>query len=314
MRRTLTVVCPVYNEAEVISAFHDEVRKVLESLESRYDWTLLFVVDVGTDGTLDILKRIAAAEPRVRLLALSSRFGHQMSLLAGLDHCDSDAVIMMDSDLQHPPSLLPRLLDAFEAGNDIVYTIRQDPPEISLLKRLSSRLFYWTINKIAQVPINECAADFRLVSRRVVTIFKTQIRERNQFLRGLFSWVGFRNVGIPFQTGLRAAGESKYSLMRMVRFALQGIVSFSKRPLQAAVIVGLAFAAFGLAMVVIIVFQWLTHSVLPSGWATLAVLISLFGGIQLIFLGIIGEYIGAIFDEVKGRPHYLVDEKINFEP
>jgi polyisoprenyl-phosphate glycosyltransferase len=309
--KTLTVISPVYNEAEVIESFFRALSKELDGLQEQYDSRILFVVDRSNDGTLDILKRIAAADGSVGILALSSRFGHQMSLLAGIDHADTDAVIMMDSDLQHSPSLIPALLERFEQGYDIVYTIREDEQELGIVKRLSARLFYRLINSLSKVQINESAADFRLISRRVLRVFQTQIRERNQFLRGLFSWVGFRSVGVPFRVGTRAAGKSKYSLGRLIRFGMQGIVSFSKRPLQAATVVGFIFAAFGFINAVVTFVQYFLYASLPSGWTTLTILISLFSGVQLIFLGIIGEYLGAIFDEVKARPHYIVEEKIN---
>ncbi len=309
--RTLTVISPVYNEAEVIESFYRALNKELKLLADRYESRILFVVDRSSDGTLDILKRIAAADRSASILALSSRFGHQMSLLAGIDHADTDAVIMMDSDLQHSPSLIPTLLELFEQGYDIVYTIREDEQELGFLRRLSARLFYRLINSLSKVPINESAADFRLISRRVARVFQSQIRERNQFLRGLFSWVGFRSVGVPFRVGTRAAGKSKYSLGRLIRFGMQGIVSFSKRPLQAAIVVGFVFAAFGFINAVITFVDYFVYSSLPSGWTTLTILISVFSGVQLIFLGIIGEYLGAIFDEVKARPHYIVEEKVN---
>lgn len=271
------------------------------------------MVDRCTDGTLDLLKEIAGTDKAVRLLALSSRFGHQMSLLAGMDHSDSDAVIMMDCDLQHPPSLIPEMLSLFEKGYDVVYSIRKDTSQTHLFKRLSAKIFYYAINKISKVPINENAADFRLVSKRVVEIFRKRIRERNQFLRGLFSWVGFKSIGIPFQSQNRRAGKSKYTLSPMVQFGIRGVISFSKKPLQFAIYVGFVFALFGLAFALVTFIQYFVYDYLPSGWTTLTVLISMFSGIQLIFLGIIGEYIGAIFDEVKGRPHYIIEEMINFE-
>jgi glycosyltransferase involved in cell wall biosynthesis len=309
--RTLTVISPVYNEAEVIEHFYQVLSKELRGLADRYASRILFVVDRSSDDTLDILKRIAAADHSVGILALSSRFGHQMSLLAGIDHADADVVVMMDSDLQHSPALIPSLIERFEEGYDIVYTIREDERELGLLKRWGARLFYRLINSLSKVPINESAADFRLISRRVALVFQTQIRERNQFLRGLISWVGFRSVGVPFRVGTRAAGRSKYSLARLIRFGMQGIVSFSKRPLQAAIVVGFVFAAFGLINAVITFVEYFLYASLPSGWTTLTILISLFSGVQLIFLGIIGEYLGAIFDEVKARPHYIIEEQVN---
>jgi len=310
--KTLAVVCPVYNEAEVIVDFHAALSAVLDTLAARYQCSVLYVMDRSTDDTLSILRGIAAKDPRARVLVLSSRFGHQMSLLAGIDHSDADAVVMLDSDLQHPPELIPKLLEEFERGHDIVYTIREDSKEVGFLKRKTSRLFYRLVNLISQIPIDESAADYRLISRRVADVFRLQIRERNQFLRGLFSWVGFERIGVRFQVRGRAAGRSKYSLRRLFSFAIAGVTSFSKRPLQAAIYVGFCFAFLALLMTVVTVVQFLLYRSLPPGWATIVTVVSGLNGVQLIFLGILGEYVGAIFDEVKARPHYLVEEKVNF--
>jgi dolichol-phosphate mannosyltransferase len=311
--KTLTVISPAYNEADVLEAFYRELSAQLRPLSDRYRTRVLFVLDRSSDNSLEILKRLAATDRTVGVLSLSARFGHQMALLAGMDHTDADAIIMMDSDLQHPPSLIPALLAKYEDGYDIVNTVREDEQELGLLKRNSSRLFYWLINRISDVPISERAADFRLISRKVAEVFQQHIRERNQFLRGLLSWTGFSTISIPFRVGARAAGQSKYSSGRLLRFAAHGIVSFSKRPLQAAVILGFVFAGLGLVNALVTLVQYFVYESLPSGWTTLAMLISVFSGVQLIFLGIIGEYIGAIFDEVKARPHYIVDERVNLD-
>lgn len=311
--KSLSVICPVYQEEEVIESFYEELSAVLVGLADSYESTILFVVDRGQDSTLDILKRIAQHDRSVRILALSSRFGHQMSLVAGMDHCNADAVIMLDSDLQHPPSLILDMVKEFEKGNDIVYTLRQDTPAISLFKRTSSKLFYRLINQMSEVPINESAADFRLISRRVVEIFQNDIREQDQFLRGLFGWVGFKSTGLTFPVRERKAGKSKYSLAQMARFGITGVVSFSKSPLIASTFIGFAFAAFGFINALVTLIQYVVFGSFPSGWTTIVMLLSIFSGTQLIFLGIIGQYIGAIFDEVKRRPHYIVEEKINFD-
>jgi glycosyltransferase involved in cell wall biosynthesis len=310
--KTLSVISPVFNEEEVIEQFYNELKGVLITDVREYDSTILFVVDRSTDRTLEVLERLAATDPALKILALSSRFGHQMSLLAGIDVTRSDVIIMMDSDLQHPPTLIPELLRKFEEGYDIVYTIRQEGNDTGLLKQWTSRFFYRFINLVSQVPILESAADFRLISHRVARVFQEEIRERNQFLRGLFSWVGFRNTGVYFQSRSRAAGGSKYSVGRLLQFAAHGVVSFSKRPLQAAIYVGFLFAFFGFALALITIIQYFTNRSWPPGWTTLAILIPVFSGIQLIFLGVLGEYVGAIFDEVKNRPHYIVEKKVNF--
>jgi dolichol-phosphate mannosyltransferase len=310
--KTLTVISPVYNEESVIEAFYQELSAVLTSLSDRYQTNMLFVLDRCTDRTLSVLKGIAAHDQTVQIIALSGRFGHQMSLLAGIDHCDADVIVMMDSDLQHPPVLIPEMLAQYEQGYDIVYTIREDAPDSGFFKQFSSRLFYRLVNWLSNIPISESAADFRLISRAVAQVFQQQIRERNQFMRGLFSWVGFANTGVRFRARKRFAGKTKYSLRRMVRFGLHGVVSFSKRPLQFSIVMGTAFAVWSLAYAVISFIQYFVYASLPSGWTTLIIMISLSTGVQLICLGLIGEYIGAIFDEVKGRPHYIVSEKVNF--
>ncbi len=311
--KTLTVISPIYNEESVIEAFYNELSIVLATLGDRYQTNILFVLDRCGDRTLSILKGIAARDRSVQVLALSSRFGHQMSLLAGIDHCDADVIVMMDGDLQHPPALIPAMLEQHEQGYDIIYTIREDAPDSGLFKQFSSRLFYRLVNWISDIPISESAADFRLISRKVAIVFQQQIRERNQFMRGMFSWVGFETVGVRFQARKRFAGKTKYSLRRMVRFGLQGVVSFSKRPLQLSIVCGMAFAILSLAYAAIAFVQYFFYAALPSGWTTLVIMISISTGVQLICLGLIGEYIGAIFDEVKGRPHYIVAEKVNFD-
>jgi dolichol-phosphate mannosyltransferase len=309
--RTLTVVCPVYNEESVILAFHQELRRALAAIEGRWSWSVVYVVDRGTDRTLDLLRGLAATDRSARVLALSSHFGQQASLLAGLDHCDADAVVMMDSDLQHPPELIPELVAAHERDYDVVYTVREDTPDIPLLKRLSARWFYRLVSAISDTPIREGAADFRLVSRRVVEVFQRSIRERGLFLRGLFVWVGFPSCAVPFKAGARRAGRTKYSLGRMVRFGLGGVVAFSRVPLRAAFAVGLVLSLTGaLALAVTLVRCVTTRAAFFSG-ASLAGLVVAVSGIQLVFLGVLGEYLGAVLDEVRARPHYVVEERIN---
>ncbi len=311
--RTLTVVCPVYNEEEVIGLFHDELVRALVGIEARWSWTVIYVVDRGTDRSRERLREIAAEEPRVRVLALSSHFGQQASLLAGLDHCDADAVVMMDCDLQHPPALVSELLAAYEKGCDVVYTNREDTPEIPLVKRLTARWFYRLVNAISDTPIREGAADFRLVSRRVVEVFQTRIRERGLFLRGLFSWVGFPSCAVRFRVGGRRAGRTKYSLARMLRFGMGGVVAFSRVPLRAALALGVLLGALGAAGLAVGVARWLAGGVPLLSGATLAGLLVGCAGVQLVFLGLLGEYLGAVLDEVKARPHYVVEERINLD-
>ena len=309
--KTLTVVCPVYNEEDVILAFHGELRRALAALEGRWAWSVVYVVDRGTDRTLDLLRSLAASDASVRVLALSSHFGQQASILAGLDHCDADAVVMMDADLQHPPALVPELVARHEAGHDVVYTVREDTAQVPFLKRLTARWFYRLASAMSDTPIREGAADFRLVSRRVVEVFRRGVRERGLFLRGLFSWVGFPSCAVRFQVGARRAGRTKYSLGRMARFGLGGVVAFSRVPLRAAGVVGLVLAAAGLLGGAVVLWDLVRHGAPPTDRAVLLVALALVSGVQLVFLGILGEYLGAVLDEARARPHYIVQERIN---
>ena len=308
----LTVLAPVFNESDVIGCFYEETARVLTGLGERFDTHLLFVVDRCTDNTLDIIKSIAARDPRVQIIGMSSRFGHQMSLLAGIDHAvDADAIVMMDSDLQHPPEMIPKLVACFEQGNDVVFTIRRVAENTGVVRKMLNRIFYRTLDYLSQTKINENAADFRLISRRVGNLIRSEIRERNMFLRGLFSWIGFNQVGIEFVSNTRAAGQSKYSLSRLLNFGVAGVLSFSTKPLKLSILFGFGLALLGFLYGVLMVYEYFVNETIPSGWTTIIILLLFFSGTQLIFIGVLGAYIGGIYEEVKRRPHYIVDEKIN---
>jgi len=233
--------------------------------------------------------------------------------VAGIDHAQTDLLIMMDSDLQHPPELIPKMLSQYEEGYEVVHALRKWPADKSKVKKLASKAFYQIVNRFSEVKIESGAADFRLISRRVADVFRSKIREQNQFLRGLFRWVGFRQVNIEFVPAARASGMTKYDWSRLLKFAMSGITSFSRKPLQYAIGLGLLTATFGLVFGIFAIVSYFFTDQMPSGWATLATIISFLGGIQLIFLGVLGEYVGAIFDEVKRRPLYVVEESINIE-
>jgi polyisoprenyl-phosphate glycosyltransferase len=306
----LTVIAPVFNEEEVIEHYHVRTQQVLSSLKD-VDASILYVVDRCTDNTLDVLREIVAGDSASRVIALSSRFGHQMSLLAGIENSlNADAIIMMDSDLQHPPELIPELIEKFRQGFDVVYTTRQDTEEVGRLRKVVGNLFYRVLGKLSTVPINANAADFRLISNRVAKNLSANFQERNMFLRGLFSWMGFQQVGVKYVAEKRLAGQSKYSFSRMVQLAMAGILSFSTKPLQMSIFVGISFAALAFVLIIAAVIKYFVVQSIPSGWTTLVVLLLLFSGIQLIVLGIMGAYIGGIYEEVKGRPRYIIDEEI----
>lgn len=296
----LTVIAPVFNEEEVIGAFHARLSEVLAS-QANVNATILYVVDRCTDNTLEVLRALARRDPRAKVIALSSRFGHQMSLVAGIDNAlDSDAIVMMDSDLQHPPELIPELIDNFRRGFEVVYTVRRDTEDINPLRKMAGNLFYRLLAKLSRIPMNANAADFRLISGRVAKILSTDFRERNMFLRGIFTWIGFRQTGIEYVAQKRAGGYSKYSLSKMLQLATAGILSFSTKPLQLGIFVGVIFSLLSFIMAMWTVVEFFLDKSIPSGWTTLVVLLLMFSGIQLIVLGIIGAYIGGIYVSSPG--------------
>ncbi|HEV7449286.1 MAG TPA: glycosyltransferase family 2 protein [Candidatus Paceibacterota bacterium] len=312
--KLLTVVAPVYNEAEGIRTFYTALAAELKRL-SAYEWRILLVNDGSTDGTRQKLAELTKEDSHVQVLHFSRNFGHQAALLAGIDHAQGDVVITMDSDLQHPPALIGALVAEYEKGHDIVYTVRQEADELGFLRLAAGALFYRTLNLLSDVPIARNASDFRLVSRRVADLLRDRMRERTMFMRGLISWMGFSHAYVPFKAGNRFAGRSKFSLSKNMRFAVFGLISFSRKPLQAAAFLGGLFALLGFIFALVTVVQYFFGSAtLVPGWATVIVLISVLGGVQLMFLGIIGEYIGAIFEEVKARPHYIVADAVGFTP
>jgi polyisoprenyl-phosphate glycosyltransferase len=310
---SLRVVCPVYREAESISDFHKRLWDVLGGLGNRYDISVQYVIDPSDDETVAIVRDLIGESTETSALVMSNRFGHQMALLAGMDDSNSDVLITLDCDLQHPPELLPALLEKYEEGYDVVQTIRTSTENQSRIGRFLSSRFYRLLNKLSDTKIVDGGADFRLLSRRVVNVFKNDLRERNQFLRGLIPWIGFRSCQVEFTADQRHGGQSKYSFARSLRLATDGLVSFSKAPLRLGVGIGLFFAVGAFAYALATGIVWVTNGSIPPGWASLAMLVAGSTGVLLAFMGILGLYIGAIFDEVKARPHYIVAERIGRE-
>jgi len=305
---TIDIILPVYNEEEGLAAFHEALSTVLTSLSKRYAFRLIYVLDRCPDNSLAVLKGIASRDARVMVLHLSRRFGHQMSLIAGLDHSDGDASILMDCDMQHPPQLIAELLQKMEQGYDVVQAIRTYDPQIHAGKQWTSHIFYKIQNWLSPIEIPDGAADFRLVTRKVREVFKISIREQNQFLRGLFQWVGFHQATVEFVSAPRAAGATKYGFLRLLTFSIAGITSFSKVPLRVAAVLGFVISALSALYGLFGIAVYLAGGHLPPGYTSLIVAVSFLGGLQLTVLGIIGEYLGAVFDEVKRRPLYIVDE------
>jgi dolichol-phosphate mannosyltransferase len=277
-------------------------------LAQAYRFRFIYVVDPSPDRTEATLARLAEQDSRIDVLVMSRRFGHQAALVAGLDASDGDAVVMLDSDMQHPPPLIPKLIEHWRDGAEVVQALRRDNAKIGIAKRASSGLFYWFFERVAKIRMSPGAADYRLLSRKVADVFRERLREHNPFLRGLFAWVGYRIVYVDFLPDARAAGSSKYTLRSLIAFALNGFCSFSKLPLRACIFLGFAFAVLSMLMGIAFVLEYfLSHKPIVPGWASLFAVLSFGLSMNLFFLGVLGEYVGLIFDEVKDRPRYLID-------
>ncbi|MDL2238313.1 glycosyltransferase family 2 protein [Christensenellaceae bacterium OttesenSCG-928-K19] len=304
--KKISIVSPVYNEEAGIRFFHSALLDELNRLPE-YEFEIIYVVDKCKDNSLGILSEIAEKERNVIVIGLSRRFGHQMSLVAGLDACSGDACIMMDCDMEHPPSFIETLLKKYEEGFDVIHTRRVYSQRVGFFKRTSSKLFYKLLNKLSTEDLGQDSADFRLVSRKVIDVFNQKVREHNQYLRGLFRWVGFKQTEMEFQAGERMAGASNYRMKTLMSLATDGIVSFSKIPLRISIVLGVICATIGLVYGIYSVVSYFIDPTLPAGWTSTIIFLLLIGGILLLVLGIIGVYIGAIFDEVKNRPLYIVE-------
>jgi polyisoprenyl-phosphate glycosyltransferase len=301
----VSVVAPVFNEDATIDEFYARVCAALDALP----FELVLVDDGSTDGTPMKLESLAEHDPRVRVVYLSRNFGHQTALTAGLDHARGDAVVMLDADLQDPPEVITTMLDHWRAGCDVVYAVREQRDGESRFKLSTARWFYRLFDKLAQVELQHNSGDFRLLDRRPLDALLS-MRERNRFLRGMTVWVGYTQAAVPYHRDSRYAGETKYTLPRMLRFSLDAISSFSHRPLQLATLLGFIISTLAFVAIPVVVVLRILGSYLP-GFSAITILILLLGGIELIAIGIIGEYVGRIYDEVKGRPLYLVKARRN---
>jgi dolichol-phosphate mannosyltransferase len=304
----LSIVCPAFNEENVLPLFHRELSAVLALLEDDYDVEVLYVDDGSRDRTLEVIKELAADDHRVRYLSFSRNFGQQAALTAGLEHAIGDVVITLDSDLQHPPALIPVLLKKWREGNEVVVTIRQEDPRLGLGKRLTSRLFYRLLRLCSDTVVRAGTADYRLLSRKAVNGL-LRLREQHRFLRGLVPWLGFRTAEVVFQPARRPAGASKYTLSRMLALAGDGLVSFSRKPLRLALFLGLAAFVLGVVYAGYVAWRGLCTPQAVDGTTALLLLVALlFDGFTLCAVGLVGEYVGRIYDQVKGRPLYLLQE------
>lgn len=310
----IQILCPVYREEEVILQFHERLRAAVAPLRATYELSFLYVMDPAPDRTESILGQLAAEDEEVQVLVMARRFGHQAALIAGMDSSTADALIMLDSDGQHPPELIPQLVERWEGGAQIVQTLRKDGSETGFLKRSTSAMFYRLLSRIGSIELRGGAADYRLIDRKVLDVFRDQLMERNAFLRGLVAWVGFNVAFIEFEPLRRLHGASKYRPSILFNFALQGISSFSKTPLRLCTVAGIMISTASILAGLVMVVAYFNGTKSMPGWATLMAFISFLGGMQLFFMGIFGEYLGQIFDEVKGRPRYLVAKRYGETP
>jgi dolichol-phosphate mannosyltransferase len=305
-----SVVVPVFDEREILPELYRRLRAVLDALPGAAE--LVFVDDGSRDGSLDVLRRLNGEDPRVRVVALSRNFGHQKALTAGLLHSRGRVVAVLDADLQDPPELLPRLIAEVEGGADVAYGVRTRRKE-GPLKRALYFAFYRLIRRLSDTELPLDAGDFCAMSRRLVDLVNA-LPERDRYLRGLRSWMGFRQAGIPYERAGREAGETKYTYAKLVQLSVDGLISFTLFPLRLIILLGLALSLVSfLGIVVVLYFRLFTDRSIP-GFASVAIMLLSIGGIQLLTLGVIGEYVGRVFQQVKGRPLFVVAERIGFEP
>lgn len=310
-RRSLAVVVPVYNESEVLPEFHRRVCAVLATLDM--NGKIIYVNDGSTDGTLEVIHAQGAQGAQVQLVDLSRNFGKEIALTAGLDHADSDAVVVIDADLQDPPELIPELVEHWLDGYDVVYAKRTQRDGEGVLKRATAFLFYRLIQKMSRVAIPEDTGDFRLLSRRAVDALK-QLREQHRFMKGLFAWIGYPQKAVPYRRAGRFAGSTKWNYWKLWNFALEGITSFTGAPLKLATYAGLASALGALTYGAYFAVRTLLYGNPVPGYPSLVVMILFLGGIQLLSIGIIGEYLARMFDESKKRPLYFLKNGRSIPP
>jgi polyisoprenyl-phosphate glycosyltransferase len=307
----ISIVVPCYNEEEGIEEAIKRLTQLALSIK-QFDTEIIFVDDGSHDHTRHLIKVSVNKDTRIKLIGLARNFGHQIAVTAGIDAAQGDAVILIDADLQDPPEVILNMIAKWQEGFDVVYGVRSMREGESSFKLLTAGIFYRLLNRLSDIPIPLDTGDFRLMSRPVVNALKA-MRERDRFVRGMVSWVGFKQVAMPYKRSKRFAGKSKYPLRKMLNFALDGILSFSIKPLQMSVVMGILFSCASFAGIFYVLYQRLFTNIWVEGWTALMIVLLLIGGLLLISLGIIGEYIGRIYNEVKQRPLYITDESIGLK-
>lgn len=302
---TFSFVLPVHNEAGNLDEIHRRITAVMEGSGESFE--IIFVDDGSFDESLAVIRAIRTRDSRVKLVSLSRNFGHQAAITAGLDLSRGDATIVMDSDLQHPPEVVPKMISSWREGFEIVNAVRSDRSGETLFKRLTARMFYWLLCRLSHIEMSPNVGDFRLIDRKALDAFKS-MRESTRYLRGMFSWVGFRQTALPYEYRDRHAGEPKYNFRRMLSFAVNGLVSFSNAPLELALHVGFVVAALSfLAGIGDLIAKIFAVNTVP-GWLSITITVSFLGGMQLLILGVMGIYMSRMYEEIKSRPLYIVRE------
>lgn len=306
MKKTISIVVPAYNEAGNIVLLFQKICRVFEGLP-QYNFEVIYVNDGSNDSTCTVLHKLASSYKNIKFIDFSKNFGHQMAVKAGIDRAFGDAVISIDGDLQHPPELIKVLIEEWEKGYDVVYTLRTYCSEEPATKRWTSKLYYKVLKVVADVEIEEGSADFRLIDKKVADIFR-KIEDTDPFLRGLIKWMGFSRKAIRYQADQRFSGSSTYNFKKMMQLAVSGITSFSTKPLHIAVYLGFFFAMASILYIPYVIWAFVSGTEI-SGWASLIMTVVFFGGLHLVILGVLGIYIGKIFKQTKHRPNYIIKEK-----
>jgi len=307
--KIISIVVPVYNEEEVIEIFIEELFKVLQKI--KYSYEVIIVDDGSHDKTTEKIKNLRKRYSAIKFLSFSRNFGHQCALFAGIKHASGSAIVMMDGDLQHPPSLIINLLEEWKSGAKVVQTIRRDV-NIPILKKITSKLFYFLLNIFSETKFIASSPDFRLIDREVANEL-LKFKENDVFLRGLIPWLGYKSTYVYFEPQGRFAGKSKYSIFKMIKFSVSGITSFSTLPLKIAIFVGIIIAILSFALGIQSLYIRIFTDQAVQGWTSLMIGVFFIGGLLMIFLGVLGEYIGNIYLQAKDRPRYIIVEHLGFE-
>lgn len=308
----ISIIVPCYNEEKIINFTYERLINVLE--KNNYKYEIIFINDGSFDNTLNIIENLASLNKNIKVISFSRNFGHQAAVSAGINNCSGDIAIIIDADLQDPPEIFPDMINIYQNEKcNIVYGVRKSRKKESLFKKISAKIFYRLINSLSDVKLNVDSGDFRLIDKKVIDSFKN-LKEKNKYIRGLMSWVGFKQCPIYYDRDPRAYGKTKYTLAKMLKLAATGIFYFSKKPLKLAFSLGFLCIIFSLLLVAyVFISKFFYPKTTISGWASTLITIIFFGGIQLFMIGILGEYISSIFDEVKNRPEYIIEDKINFD-